>query len=139
MTDPLASYQAMTAKARRQVLLAEYRCRTKGCLLLHVWQSPHGRYWYTPPYDLSPQVTQDETVESARAKRTADGYRKWLPRAGSFDELLDFFDGAPESGGLTLTCDHVRETVTVGRLAADAGGATPGAPAKAFVPDDRNA
>jgi hypothetical protein len=135
MIDPLASYQAMNAAARRQVLLCEYRCRVKGCLLLHVWQSPHGRYWYTPPYVLSAQVTHDETAESARVKRTCDGYRRWLSRAGSFDELVDFFDGVPAAGGISVTCDHVRHTLTIGRLAADVGGATPGSPAKGFVPD----
>ena len=76
-----ASYEAMTPTARKQVLLAEYRCRTKKrCLLLHVWQTPQGRCYYHPRYDLSPEVNQATSVEAARKKRTSDGGGKWLPR-----------------------------------------------------------
>jgi hypothetical protein len=138
MTGTVEDYQAMTPKALRQVLLAEYRCRTKGCLLLHVWQTPHGRYWYLPPYDLSPEVTEAETVETARRKRTDDGYRKWKARGGSFDDLLESAREAPNySHGLTVQCDHhVRGEIPAAELAARVNGATPGTPAKVFVPGD---
>jgi|GEM_PF-6200139 hypothetical protein len=82
----IEQYRNMTAKSRAQVLLAEYRCG-KRCLLLHVWQTPHGRHYYQPPYRLSPEVTEAEAVESARRKRTVDGYRKWQARAGSVSAL----------------------------------------------------
>ncbi len=144
-TDPLAMYQAMDAKARRQVLLAEYRCHAKrGCLLLHVWQTPQGRFWYTPRYKLSPRLTESDTTESAREKRTDDGGR-WLPRAGSLDGLLDFFANESETdsgevvvtsysdeGGLPVTCKHVRSTVAVAEL-AEAAAAVPGQPLTRFV------
>jgi hypothetical protein len=150
MTGELADYQAMTPKALKQVLVAEYRCREKGCLLLHVWQTPRGRYWYRPPYNLSPQVAESQTVESARRKRTSDGFRNWNPSAGSFDGLLDSLayeteleDGTTvmyfspqERNGLSVTCDHVRDTLTAERLAAIVRGVTPGSPGKAFLPAD---
>lgn len=132
--DPLDAYRAMTPKARREVLLAEYRCRER-CLLLHIWQTPQGRNYYQPPYRLSPTVTDSETVESARAKRTVDGSRRWRERAGSLDELIDFADGLePKSVGLTVTCDHVRETVAAEELADTVAHATPGRPAKVLLP-----
>jgi hypothetical protein len=131
--DALDDYKAMTAKERRQVLLIEYRCKTKGCLLLHAWQQPEGRFWYLPGYDLSPEVVESETAESARQKRTVDGYRKWIERAASLDHLLDFFSEAPDTGGLSLTCDHVRQVITTTELATDLEGTRPGTPTKRFV------
>ena len=144
VSDALADYQSMTTAVRRQVLLAEYRCRTKGCLLLHVWQTPQGRFWYTPRYKLSPQLTESDTTESARDKRTDDGGR-WLPRADSLDRLLAFFANESETetgelvvtsysneGGLPLNCEHVRSTVDVAAL-AEAATAAPGQPVKAFI------
>ncbi len=44
-----AKYRNMTAKSRAQALLAEYLCGN-GCLLLYIWQKPHSRYYYQPPY-----------------------------------------------------------------------------------------
>ena len=147
MTDPLAMYQAMDNNALRQVLLAEYRCRTKKqepCLLLHVWQAPQGRFWYTPRYKLSARLTKSDTAESAREKRTDDGGR-WLPRAGSLDDLLEFFANESETetgelvvtsysdeGGLPVTCKHFRSTVGVAAL-AEAAATVPGQPVKAFI------
>ena len=117
----LASYEALSQrKALRQVLLAEYRCRAKrGCLLLHVWQTPTARFYYQPRYELSPEVTEATSVESARLKHTSDGHTKWLPRAGSFDELIHF-------QGKDLYCDHYRIVIPGERLAADVDGVTPG-------------
>lgn len=131
--DVVAAYRAMTAKDRRGVLLAEYRCRER-CLLLHIWQAPTGRYYYQPPYRLSPEITALETAESARRKRTSDGYRRWRERAGSVDELIEFAAGGPRDVfvGLTLTCDHVREAVPAEQFVLKT--AQPGRPLKILVP-----
>lgn len=131
---PLESYRDMAPKIRAQVLLAEYRCG-KRCLLLHIWSTPDGRNYYQPPYRLSPEVAEAETVESARLKRTLDGYRKWQDRAGSFDELIDAAEGlTPGTIGLTLTCDHIREIISVESIATDVAPARPGVPAKILLP-----
>jgi hypothetical protein len=114
----LGAYLAMTPNARKQVLLAEYRCAIKRCLLMHIWQTPHGRCFYLPPYRLSPDMTETRTVESARLKRTEDGYRLWRARAGSLDELVEFFQWNPGRGGLPVNCGHVRATVPVEQVVA---------------------
>lgn len=146
MNDPLAAYRAMTPADRRQVLMAEYRCATpKRCLLMHIWQTPHGRMYYIPAYRLSPNVTNTETVESARRKRVRNG--RWQPTVGSLDELLEFFDGADligfpgvrdgtpgtAAGGLPLNCAHVRTAVSAEELARVIAGVHPGRPARITV------
>jgi hypothetical protein len=145
MTDPLAAYQAMTAKARKQVLLAEYRCRRKGCLLVHIWSTKGRRYYYLPRYRLTAAVAEAETIESARKKNTEDGYRKWRARAASLDNLFDFIDSDSDDVrdenrrtiGLPVNCEHVRGAITCRRLAADIDGVRPGAPRIAiFLPDE---
>jgi hypothetical protein len=132
----LAEYKAMSRRTRSGVLIVEYSCRPKGCLLLHVWNTPCGRFYYQPRYRLSREATQAETSESARGKRTSDGDHKWLPRAGSFDALLNFCGDEPDLG-LDLNCDHGRLKVIGRRLAADIRGKTPGKPGSSFrLPDD---
>jgi hypothetical protein len=128
----LDEYLQMSAKERGQVLLAEYRCR-KRCLLLHIWQAPSGRNFYLPRYRLSPAVTESETAESARRKRTEDGYKIWRGRAGSMEEL-DVAGLPPGIVTLTVTCDHVRENLAAEAIAADITAARPGAPAKILIP-----
>jgi hypothetical protein len=130
------NYKAMTRKERRQVLLAEYSCRTRGCLLLHVWNTPQGRCYYQPRYALSPEVNKAESVEAARQKRTSDGNHKWMARWGSLDELLEFCGEEPDLG-IDLNCDHVRERITGRRLGAAVDGVTPGSPGDPILlPDD---
>lgn len=129
--DPVAAYRAMSVKDRRSVLLAEYRCRER-CLLLHIWQTPNGRFYYQPAYRLSPTVAEAETVQSARDKRTTDGYRRWRERAGSLDDLLDFVAPGGPPVGLTLTCDHLREMVRAENLLRD--GVRPGEPMTVRLP-----
>lgn len=145
MTDgPLEMYQSLPPTILRRALLAEYRCRVKGCLLLHVWQTSQGRFWYSPRYKLSPRLTESDTTESARQKRT-DEKGRWLPRAGSLDQLLDFFANESETdsgevvvtsysdeGGLPLNCEHVRSTVGAAALAQTLT-AVPGAPVTPFI------
>jgi hypothetical protein len=126
----LNAYQSMTPDTLKRVLLAEYRCATKRCLLMHIWQAPHGRYFYLPPYRLSPDVTQTQTAESARLKRTKDGHRLWQAQAGSLDELVEFFAYTPGVGGLPVNCEHVRDSVPVEQLAAVVAAAKPGRPTR---------
>ena len=126
------AYDALPADQLKQVLLIEYRCPGR-CLLLRVWNSPDGRFWYTPRYRLSPHKAISDTAESARKKRTEDGFRMWRARGGSFDELLDDFSHDPRSGGLTLTCDHVREDVLTDQLAGDAARGMPGHPTARLI------
>jgi hypothetical protein len=128
-----ALYESMAKASLRSVLLVEYRC-PKGCLLLHVWNTPDGRLYYQPRYQLSQSKAETDTVESARMKRTEDGFRVWKSRGGDFDELIDFFEFDPEQGGLSMNCDHVREAVVLsGQLAAHARAATPGRPTRHTV------
>ena len=127
-------YEAMSRRDLARVALIEYRC-PRGCLLLHVWSSPSGRLWYRPRHKLSPAIADAETVESARAKRTEDGFRVWQSSGGDFDELLDFFDFDPTAGGLSVNCDHVRNVeILCDRLTADADAATPGKPTRHTLP-----
>ncbi len=122
------SYKSLSRKARREVLLAEYVCRTKDCLLLHVWNTTEGLCYYRPRFRLSPEATEAGSVESARQSRTSDGYRKWLPRWGSLNDLLAFCDDDPYLGA-DVNCDHFRGIITGRRLAFDIEGVTPGNPA----------
>jgi hypothetical protein len=113
----------------RNVLLLDYRC-PKGCLLLHVWDTPNARLYYPPRYQLSRATADAETVESARRKRTEDGERKWPAHGGSLDYLLEFFADEPDSGGLPLNCHHLRRTAYCTELAADMRQARRGSPTR---------
>jgi hypothetical protein len=115
------------------VLLLEYKC-PKGCLMLHVFSTPDGRMYYAPRYRLSESQSLKQSDPVARERRTEDGVRKWLSRGGSFDKLLGFFSNTTQSGGLTLTCDHLNKHVLTDQLAADIGGAAPGRPKKKRLP-----
>lgn len=117
----------VAARALNPVLLLDYRC-PQGCLLLHVWQSPRGRLFYLPRYQLS-AAKNAETAEPARMRRTEDGDHKWPARGGVLDDVLGF-------GGLSLNCRHLRRGIAVERLAADSTG-TPGRPTRRRIaPDD---
>ena len=138
MTRTLAQdFEAMSAQQRRAVSLVEYQCRaTKLCRLLTIWQRRDGRFWYTPAYTISESVAVTETAESARAKRTEDGLRRWKARAGSLDELLDFAEGLPaDAVGLSVNCRHLRNHVVSWRdLNSEVGRATPGKPRWVSLP-----
>jgi len=125
----LAAFDAADSKVRRRVLLAEYRCRQRRCMLLLVWQSPGARLVRLPAYRLSPVRNEAESVASARRKRTTDGERRWRPRVLVLEELAGF----PEAG-LDLNCDHVRAVVPVPDLLADVERASPGTPTRRVFP-----
>jgi hypothetical protein len=112
-------YQGMTDEERRNGDLVRYVCdNPRGCHLLTVWKFQGQRYWYTPGYTLSEEIALAETAESARAKRTRDGLRRWEPKAGLLADLVDDDgDGRPRAmAGVDtpgLNCKHVRRNATL--------------------------
>jgi hypothetical protein len=125
----MAAYENADRRTIRQVLLTEYRCQEKRCLLWHAWQSPrYGVCWYAPGYQLSPSTNETTTNPNARVKRTTDGDRSWKPRAGP----LDSFRGS--GGAFLLACDHFRGRVPIDQIIADADRATPGKPTRRLLP-----
>lgn len=120
-----AAYESADRADVRAVAVVEYRCR-QGCLLLHTWRSPTGLLYYQPAYRLSPERADAETVESARVKRTTDGYRRWRARGGVLEELRDWGD----SVGLEFQCDHLKHYRSAPMILADADAAEPGKPTR---------
>ena len=136
MIDVAELYAATPYSELTKLLLVEYRCFKPGkhCVLLHVWNSPHGRLWCLPSYKLAPATAFEQTAESARAKRTEDGLRKWRPRGGSFDELLDDYGFDLSGNSLSMNCDHLRNVaVPLDLIAAHAAAAKPGKPERQRV------
>lgn len=124
----VAQYESMTATERQRVALVEYKC-AQGCRLLTIWRSPGGRNWYTPTYKLTEAVAREQTEDMARAKRTKDGMRRWLPRAGSLDDVIEFGADGPDAVGLSVNCRHLRNYfVSWQQLAAAADHASIGTP-----------
>ena len=112
----------------RDSLLAEYRCRTKGCMLLHVWQAPAGIEFYAPAARVSDQYTSAGQwhwlgLNRAAANKTGD-------RAGRLDDLATLQAG----GWLWLLCEHVKESLWVRDIRRDTDDCIPGQPAKIFMP-----
>jgi len=121
------AYEAYDKRELAKVLLVEYHCLTsKHCVLLRCWQSPHGVLFYKPRYKLSPERTESSSVESARRRRTSDGYRRWVDSAGVLDDLR----GLPDTTGFALDCDHVADSRPASKIIADADKATPGRPTR---------
>lgn len=118
-----AAYERSPRRDLAPSLLVEYRCKARGCLLMHVWRSPLGTLFYKPPHRLSPARTEAETVEAARAKHTSDGYRRWNGHAGRLDDLRGWPGVA-----LSLDCDHFRGSVPAAEVLAAADDASPGRP-----------
>lgn len=117
-------WEALDGTQRKQILLAEYRCKhvQRGCLLLSVFRLPGGRFFYKPRHTLSPSRAESDTVPAAQAKWTSDGYRHWNAQAGSLDRLISFSSDR-NKGGIRLDCGHIRDSlVTVAQLDADSSG-----------------
>ena len=120
-----AMYEGGGPAARKHIRAAtvlEYRCRTKGCLLLIAWRSPQGLLFYQPDYKLSPTMNTADSNESGRARNTLDGDRHWMPTAGSLDD----FRGWGPTCALHMDCRHVRRPIPTDDLLAAAEAATPG-------------
>lgn len=125
----LAAYESASPATRRRAALAEYRCRAGRCLLLLCWQAPAGRLVYVPHFKLSKARNERDSVPAARKKNTSDGYRHWNARVVILDELAGW-----GSAALSLTCDHVSETLPILDLFVTVEAAAPGQPARRVVP-----
>ncbi|CUR54664.1 hypothetical protein NOCA2210014 [metagenome] len=124
----LSAYEAYDKKQLRRLLLAEWRC-ARGCLLIHVWQSPQGPLFYLPRYKQSRERNTERSVPSARAKNTLDGDRIWKPRAGELVALEEF--GA--TVGMDIQCDHLDPQVFTGAELLGLISDTPGRPLRRVV------
>lgn len=110
-------------------LLVEYRCRTKGCLLLRVWQAPRGIEFYAPSVRVSNQKVMAKQwhwlgFNRANERQTGD-------RAGRLDDLAKLQYG----GFLWLLCHHVTQAEWVADIRRDCSGRAPGDAANIFLPD----
>lgn len=121
-TTVRTAYETATRAHIRAALVVEYRCRRRGCLLLHIWRSPQGLMFYQPPYKNSPRLNDATSSASGRAKNTVDGARRWRSRAGNLDRVR----GWDVPMGLAVACDHVSQTVETDILLALADSARPG-------------
>lgn len=122
-----AAYQTIDKSRLRQVLLLEYRCATKSrCLLMHVWQSPGGVLFHSPPHKKSSARNLAQSNESGRRNNTIDGDRRWKGYSGVLDQLR----GWPDSAGMPMHCDHVDTFVKASELFMDVDRATPGHPTR---------
>jgi hypothetical protein len=122
MTDPLESANntrreviAHHEAGVRGVLLVEYRCRAKGCLLLRVWQTPNGPEFLASGYRLSNRYTL-----AGREGETWD----WGGR----------LDDYPATLWVPLMCNHVTERTCVSEIRRDLAGRTPGNPTRILWP-----
>jgi hypothetical protein len=113
-------------------LLLELRCShgNPGCLLLHIWQSPQGRFFYRRRYTLSQSRSEAETSEAARISRTEDGDRKWPARGGDLDRELRFFGHKPSTPWLEVQCKHHRRLLSNADIETLLDGAKPGRPTR---------
>lgn len=126
--DLVAAYERDADRVRGAAVV-EYRCKRRGCLLMHVWQAPAGLTYYQPPYKLSPRRNDAESNAAGRERNTVDGQRHWRARAGKLDDLR----GWGPQAGLSLQCDHVRLTLPSTEVLAMADEATPGKPTRRTV------
>ncbi|BBY52948.1 hypothetical protein MKOR_01990 [Mycolicibacillus koreensis] len=115
-------------------LLAEYRCRSKGCLLMHVWQAPRGLEFFAPSSrvpDRGVTAGQWHWLGYNRPDKRHTG-----DRAGGLEDLADMHAG----GWLWMLCEHVRQHEWVDDIRRDCAKGAPGDPAKVFLPrPDRGA
>lgn len=123
-SDAIEHYRAGVKGA----LLAEYRCRTKGCLLLHMWQAPNGIEFFAPAARVSEQYTSAGQLHWLGFNRDVDD--KTGDRAGRIDDVAELQAG----GWLWLLCDHVKEAVWVRDIRRDIASAEPGKPTRVFLP-----
>lgn len=99
-------------------LLAEYRCRARGCLLLRVWQSPDGPQWSKPRRRLSPLYALLRDFHDAGVLGAA------MPASGG---RLDDCAGHVT---IPVGCAHTRDRLRVADIRRDIDKRTPGRPAR---------
>jgi hypothetical protein len=110
-------------------MLAYYRCRAKGCLLLAIWQTPKGLEFFAPAARISDRFTSAGQWHWLGFNR--EGEKKTGDRAGSLDEV----SASLQAGGwLWLLCEHVKESMWVSDIRRDAANRRPGQPAEIFLP-----
>jgi hypothetical protein len=126
----IAAYKALKVTGTLPgVTLHRYQCRQRGCTLVVVFRLPAGVVAYTPPYRLSPGLTQRDTSESGRAKNSVDGANHW-PAHGYDLADLAAWDGA---AGIPIQCAHKRENLDPRDMLAAVANVTPGKPTRPTV------
>ncbi len=121
-------YKALSESGLREVLLVEYRCY-KGCLLLHVWQSPAGVLYYRPAVRISKKMqSRTGTAHVGKVAGTA----------GNLDDLSEArWVWGDDKNSILMGCWHcIGLRLPAATIKADAAAATPGNPVK--VADFRN-
>lgn len=113
----------LTVSQRRRLLLVEYHCAQRGCLLLRVWASPYGPAFHKPPYVLSAERNLASSNADGRANNTTDGFNRWK---GATDVWVDVKEDP--RFGWSLNCRHVAVTVSAADIQTDIETASPGEP-----------
>lgn len=104
---PLNTYDALKQSGRlKAAVIAEWRCKKKGCLLGQVFPHDGELFFYAPPYRLSPARHEAVTTPGARARNTFDGIT-WKPRA----QWLGFFKGVESVTGMDANCQHMQNVL----------------------------
>jgi hypothetical protein len=109
-------------------LLAVYRCRRKGCVLLKVWNAPRGQEFFAPAARIADRnltARQWHWLGFNRADERHTG-----DRAGRLDDLARLQAG----GWFWLVCEHVKESVWLREIRQDFAGSRPGVPVSIFIP-----
>jgi hypothetical protein len=113
MVDPnsasevIAHYEAGV----KHSLLLEYRCREKGCLLLHVWQSPNGPEFLAPGHRLSGRYRFARELEQMAFAEMAGQGGGWIGRLDDYP--------IPWAQWVPLTCGHVELTALMSEIRGD--------------------
>ncbi|VBA60524.1 hypothetical protein [Mycobacterium attenuatum] len=126
----IAAHKTMTNKQLRRLLLVEYRC-AKGCLLLHVWNTPGGAAYYRPGINISENMH----------RRTGASEVGRIPEMGGLVACFDDSDWVwvtdeQERTGigsnyLTIGCKHcLGLRFPAKTIKADVAAATPGDPVR---------
>jgi hypothetical protein len=122
MTDPLKRVEVIRHEVIahhdagvKGSLLAEYRCRAKGCVLLQVWQTSNGPEFLAPGNRLSPQN---------------------MPRSAGPWDWAGRLDDYPETLWMPLWCDHVKDHTYASEVRRDCADRTPGRPRRVSWPRD---
>lgn len=121
-----AQHEAMSNGQRRRLLLVEYHCAAKNCLLLRIWQSPHGPAFFRPAYTLTPERNLARSNEAGRANNTSDGFNRWKESAARWVSAT----GVKDQMGWTMNCRHVDAHVRVAEIDKDLAAAIAGQPVR---------
>jgi hypothetical protein len=123
-SEVLAHYAAGV----RTALLAEYRCKAEGCLLLRVWQAPMGPEFFAPGGRVS------DRYESAQQFDWPGRGRDVSDKSGIRAHRLN--DPVIAAKWLWLFCDHVKPQHIFVRDIQRELASRPGRPTKIFLPRD---